>query len=203
MKRPPDDAGDGPQSALRRLFRQLVSRLNLHRLLVRPAGCAVLNAKKAKEKAGIENRTLFASLLEAVFGGDVLNPESQRAMPPTARTDITIRRPDTRWTHRHEPSFAGRLPMSRLADAEAKLEAALRQLEAALASRPAVEGNSGASHHGAVNSVAKGSDAKGSGELVDRAAIIAEIGRIDEQLTTAMQMIDRVRHASGGEGGTA
>ena len=43
--------------------------------------------------------------------------------------------------------------MSRLADAEAKLEAALRQLE--------------------------------------------------EQLTTAMQMIDRVRHASGGEGGTA
>ena len=98
--------------------------------------------------------------------------------------------------------------MSRLADAEAKLEAALRQLEAALASRPAVEGNSGASHHGAVNSVAKGSeakgsDAKGSGELVDRAAIIAEIGRIDEQLTTAMQMIDRVRHASGGEGGTA
>ena len=93
--------------------------------------------------------------------------------------------------------------MSRLADAEAKLEAALQQLEAALASRPAVEGNSGASHHGAVNSVAKGSDAKGSGELVDRAAIIAEIGRIDEQLTTAMQMIDRVRHASGGEGGTA
>jgi hypothetical protein len=39
--------------------------------------------------------------------------------------------------------------------------------------------------------------------MVDRAAIIAEIGRIDEQLITAMQMIDRVRHASGGEGGTA
>jgi hypothetical protein len=93
--------------------------------------------------------------------------------------------------------------MSRLADAEAKLEAALQQLEAALASRPAGEGLSGAAHPGAVNSGAKGSGAKASGELVDRAAIIAEIGRIDEQLITAMQMIDRVRHASGGEGGTA
>ena len=88
--------------------------------------------------------------------------------------------------------------MSRLAEAEAKLKAALRQLEAALASRPAVEGNSGTAHPGAA-----GADARDLGELVDRAAIIAEIGRIDEQLSTAMQIIDRVRQASGSEGGTA
>ena len=83
--------------------------------------------------------------------------------------------------------------MSRLADAEAKLEAALQQLEAALASQPAVEGNSGAADSAATN----------AGKLVDRAAFIAEIGRIDEKLSTAMQMIDRVRQASGSEGGTA
>ena len=81
--------------------------------------------------------------------------------------------------------------MSRLAEANAKLDAALQQLEAALATRPAPV--SGAAH---------------SGDTLDRASIIAEIGRIDEQLSSAMQMIDQARidHArgtSGGEGGTA
>lgn len=83
--------------------------------------------------------------------------------------------------------FTVEIAMSRLAEAQAKLEDALRQLEAALANRPLD-----------VKSHAIGTD-----HIVDRAAIIAEIGRIDEQLTSAMQIIDRVRHASGTEGGTA
>lgn len=86
--------------------------------------------------------------------------------------------------------------MSRLADAHAKLDAALQQLEAALAER-SVPGNGAAP----------------AGDTLDRAAIIAEIGRIDEQLSSAMQMIDhartdhagidRVSRASASEGGTA
>lgn len=76
--------------------------------------------------------------------------------------------------------------MSRLSDAHAKLDAALQQLEAALASSP--------------TPVSGGVD---SGDTLDRAAIIAEIGRIDEQLTSAMQMIDQARQTSGSEGGTA
>jgi hypothetical protein len=87
--------------------------------------------------------------------------------------------------------------MSRLADAEARLEAALQQLETALASRSA-----------AVNSHAPTSGHAGSGLAasdggLDRAAIIAEISRIDEQLSSAMQMIDRARLAAAGEGGKA
>jgi len=98
--------------------------------------------------------------------------------------------------------------MSRLAEAETKFEAALQQLEAVLANRPAAEANSGTTNtssasSGAGNADAANADAANAGEMVDRAAIIAEIGRIDEQLINAMQMIDRVRHASGGEGGTA
>jgi hypothetical protein len=103
--------------------------------------------------------------------------------------------------------------MSRLAEAETKFEAALQQLEAVLANRPAAEANSGttntssassgAGNADAGNADAGNADAANAGEMVDRAAIIAEIGRIDEQLINAMQMIDRVRHASGGEGGTA
>ncbi len=76
--------------------------------------------------------------------------------------------------------------MSRLSDAHAKLDAALQQLEAALASSPTPVS-------GAVD----------SGDTLDRAAIIAEIGRIDDQLTSAMQMIDQARQTSGSEGGTA
>ncbi|MEC8641571.1 MAG: hypothetical protein VXZ67_01585 [Pseudomonadota bacterium] len=76
--------------------------------------------------------------------------------------------------------------MSRLAEAHAKLEAALQQLEAALASRPGPD-------TGTVN----------AGDALDRAAIIAEIASIDEQLSSAMQMIDHARQVSGSEGGTA
>ena len=87
--------------------------------------------------------------------------------------------------------------MSRLADAEARLDAALRQLETALASRTAdVNAN-------APTSVAAGSGIAAADSSLDRAAIIAEISRIDEQLTSAMQMIDRARLAASGEGGKA
>lgn len=107
--------------------------------------------------------------------------------------------------------------MSRLADAEARLEAALQQLETALASRPAavssaavssVAVNSHAPTSGPAGSSLAGSDLAGAGlaasdDGLDRAAIIAEISRIDEQLTSAMQMIDRARLAAGAEGGKA
>ena len=73
--------------------------------------------------------------------------------------------------------------MSRLAEAEAKLAAALQQLESALASRPAAPAT-----------------VDDSG---DREAIITEIERIDEQLSSAIQMIDRARQTAGSEGGTA
>ena len=86
--------------------------------------------------------------------------------------------------------------MSRLADAHAKLDAALQQLEVALANWPAPD--NGAAH---------------ANDTLDRAAIIAEIGRIDAQLSSVMQMIDHARtdqisrasvsRASGSEGGTA
>lgn len=82
--------------------------------------------------------------------------------------------------------------MSRLADAKAKLEAALQQLETALASRPAT-----------AEPAAPVSGAASSGDMVDRAAIIAEISRIDEQLSAAMQIIHGARQTSGSEGGTA
>jgi hypothetical protein len=106
-----------------------------------------------------------------------------------ARTSpgTTIRRPDPDRTRLSQTIPLGRLHMSRLAEAQSKLEDALRQLEAALANRP----------------LEKQAHATGTDHIVDRAAIIAEIGRIDEQLTSAMQIIDRVRHASGTEGGTA
>ena len=73
--------------------------------------------------------------------------------------------------------------MSRLAEAEAKLAAALQQLESALAARPAAP---------------KAVDDSG-----EREALITEIERIDEQLSSAIQMIDRARQTAGREGGTA
>ncbi|MEK9935859.1 MAG: hypothetical protein VW619_05455 [Rhodobiaceae bacterium] len=99
----------------------------------------------------------------------------------------TIRRPDPDRTRPSQTIPLGRLHMSRLAEAQAKLEDALQQLEAALANRP----------------TDMKAHATGTDHIVDRAAIIAEIGRIDEQLSSAMQIIDRVRHASGSKGGTA
>ena len=88
--------------------------------------------------------------------------------------------------------------MSRLADAKARLEAALQQLETALASRTA-DVNSHALASGPA-----GSDLATSDDGLDRAAIVTEIRRIDDQLTSAMQIIDRARLAAGsGEGDKA
>jgi hypothetical protein len=108
-----------------------------------------------------------------------------------ARTSLgtTIRRPDPDRTRPSQTNPLGRLQMSRLAEAQAKLEDALQQLEAALANRP--------------TDMKAHATGTGTDTIVDRAAIIAEIGRIDEQLSSAMQIIDRVRHASGSKGGTA
>ena len=69
--------------------------------------------------------------------------------------------------------------MSRLAEAEQKLAAALDTLEAALK--------------------AKQSD----GDQPDNAAIITEIGRIDEQLSQAMKLIADIQRSGVSEGGNA
>lgn len=69
--------------------------------------------------------------------------------------------------------------MSRLAEAEQKLAAALDSLEAALK--------------------AKTSDA----DQPDNAAIITEIGRIDEQLSQAMKLIADIQRSGVSEGGNA
>lgn len=69
--------------------------------------------------------------------------------------------------------------MSRLAQAEQKLAAALDSLEAALK--------------------AKTSDA----DQPDNAAIITEIGRIDEQLSQAMKLISDIQRSGVSEGGNA
>ena len=69
--------------------------------------------------------------------------------------------------------------MSRLAEAEQKLAAAVDSLEAALK--------------------AKTSDA----DQPDNAAIITEIGRIDEQLSQAMKLIADIQRSGVSEGGNA
>ena len=69
--------------------------------------------------------------------------------------------------------------MSRLAESEQKLAAALDSLEAALK--------------------AKTSDA----DQPDNAAIITEIGRIDEQLSQAMKLIADIQRSGVSEGGNA
>ena len=77
--------------------------------------------------------------------------------------------------------------MSRLADAESKLAAALDALEGAISKREAA-GN-------------------GSGETgvsgADSEMIITEIGRIDEKLAHAMELIADIRRGATSEGGTA
>ena len=69
--------------------------------------------------------------------------------------------------------------MSRLAEAEQKLAAALDTLEVALKAK------------------ASGSDQP------DNAAIITEIGRIDEQLSQAMKLIADIQRSGVSEGGNA
>ena len=73
--------------------------------------------------------------------------------------------------------------MSRLADAESKLAAALDALEAAIT---------------ATETTPELDDAG-----LDRKAILAEIGRIDAQIAGAMKSIETAQRVTGGEGGTA
>ena len=73
--------------------------------------------------------------------------------------------------------------MSRLADAESKLVAALDALEAAIT---ATETNP------------EPYDAR-----LDRKAILAEIGRIDAQIAGAMKSIETAQRSNGSDGGTA
>ncbi len=73
--------------------------------------------------------------------------------------------------------------MSRLADAESKLTAALDALEAAIT---------------ATETTPEPDDAG-----LDRKAILAEIGRIDAQIAGAMKSIETAQRVTGGEGGTA
>lgn len=77
--------------------------------------------------------------------------------------------------------------MSRLADAESKLAAALDALEAAIAREGAADGK-----------VAEAGSAR-----IDSAMIITEIGRIDEQLAHAMELIADIRRGAASEGGNA
>ncbi|MEC7050266.1 MAG: hypothetical protein VXX06_09200 [Pseudomonadota bacterium] len=73
--------------------------------------------------------------------------------------------------------------MSRLADAESKLTAALDALEAAI-------------------TAARGTPDPGDAGL-DRKAILAEIGQIDGQIAGAMKAIETAQRATGDEGGRA
>ena len=73
--------------------------------------------------------------------------------------------------------------MSRLADAESKLAAALDALEAAITATETTP------------------DPDDAG--LDRKAILAEIGRIDAQIAGAMKSIETAQRVTGGEGGTA
>jgi molecular chaperone GrpE (heat shock protein) len=69
--------------------------------------------------------------------------------------------------------------MSRLAEAEQKLAAALDTLEAALKAKV------------------------DAADQPDNAAIITEIGRIDEQLSQAMKLIADIQRSGVSEGGNA
>ena len=73
--------------------------------------------------------------------------------------------------------------MTRLADAESKLAAALEALEAAITST--------------------GKDAVVSNGMPDSAMIISEIGRIDAQLAQAMELLADIRRGAASEGGNA
>ena len=85
--------------------------------------------------------------------------------------------------------------MSRLAEAETKLAAALEALEAAITARTAADT--------AADTIADSATEHAEGAGLDRQAILAEIGRIDGQIAGAMKAIETARHATTGEGGTA
>ena len=73
--------------------------------------------------------------------------------------------------------------MSRLADAESKLAAALEALEAAI--------------------TATSKEAAPSNGMFDSAMIISEIGRIDAQLAQAMELLADIRRGAASDGGNA
>ena len=73
--------------------------------------------------------------------------------------------------------------MSRLANAESKLVAALEVLEAAI--------------------TATSKDAAPLSGMPDSAMIISEIGRIDAQLAQAMELLADIRRGAASEGGNA
>lgn len=73
--------------------------------------------------------------------------------------------------------------MSRLADAESKLAAALEALETAITTA--------------------GKDSAASNGMPDSAMIISEIGRIDAQLAQAMELLADIRRGAVSEGGNA
>jgi len=77
--------------------------------------------------------------------------------------------------------------MSRLADAESKLAAALDALETAITNSVAAKGKAG----------------DDGNATIDSAMIITEIGRIDEQLAHAMDLIADIRRGAASEGGNA
>ena len=77
--------------------------------------------------------------------------------------------------------------MSRLADAESKLAAAFDALETAIARDGAADGKAAEAGNG----------------TIDIAMIMTEIGRIDEQLAHAMELIADIRRGAASEGGNA
>ena len=81
--------------------------------------------------------------------------------------------------------------MSRLAEAETKLAAALEALEAAITARTATD------------TAADSAAAQAEGAGLDRQASLAEIGRIDGQIAGAMKSIETAQRATATEGGMA
>ena len=79
--------------------------------------------------------------------------------------------------------------MSRLAEAESKLAAALEALESAITDATVKGANPGGV------SVGDG--------IPDSAMIISEIGRIDAQLAQAMELLADIRRGAASEGGNA
>ena len=75
-------AGDRPQSALRRPFRQLVSRLGPYKTVMMKAAGAPSGVRKCKEKAGIKNQALFDSMLGALSFRRVMHRAKRRATLP-------------------------------------------------------------------------------------------------------------------------
>ena len=85
--------------------------------------------------------------------------------------------------------------MSRLAEAEAKLNAALDALENAIDTVLAEKADAAPQP---TDKAVSGSDGG-----IDKTKILAEIERIDGQLATALKLITNVQRSDSAEGGTA